>query len=256
MDRLHFLTAASLLLPLSAICAADPPEDRARVAAVQDFPDWQKRPLTAPQLAQCLRNLQSGDRDTQRAALEQLALARPTPDRRDQVYNAAAPVAKQHDDYFAKGMLAQINACWSEARQAALLLQQARRNGGLRYIRRVLEQGNPVEKVQALSALGYSNEPATAAPLLVDHFELNNGVAGRALAILGPPAAPETLRLLQHAEWPVRKNACEVLAKIGTPAEIPALQELDRDLNPLVKSEARQTIETIRARAAAPTLND
>lgn len=221
-----------------------------RIEAVQQFPEWQKKPLSRPDLLSCLQQLQSGDVATQRDALEKLALAEPTPQMRDTVFQAAKRVHDQHDDRFSQAMVSHINACWSEAETAANVLRIARRSGGLKFLERVLKEGNPLERGQALAALGYYGQPE-AAELIVAHFDENSGIAARSLAILGPPVAPTALKLLDHADWTIRDQGANVLAKIGTEQEIPRLQELTSDSNGVVKMSATRAIEAIRHRAAA-----
>jgi HEAT repeat protein len=238
---------SSLVVLLSTAGADDQQVLDDRIQLVHDFPDWQKESLSRAELMECVRQLQSPDRTVQRDALQKLALARPDPRYRDPVFNAARQVRMQHDDKFSRAMLGHINACWSEAEAAARMLERARRSGGIRYLERALQQGNPLEQQQAMAALGYSNEPR-AAEIIVAHFKKNSGVASRSLAIIGPPAAPATLQLLDDADWVTRQDALEVLAKIGSESEIPRIEELSSDSNGVVKIQVARTLEAIRRR--------
>ena len=236
-----------LLVLLPGASSADDRALQDRIDAVHGFPDWQKRPLGRAELLACLRDLGAADVSVQRDALERLALARPTPQFRDAVFEAAKKVREQHDDRFSRAMLAYINCCWTEAETAAVLLQRAKRSGGLDFLRRMLQQGSPLQREQALAALGYSEQPE-AAELIVASFRENPGIAARALAILGPPAAPAALVLLDDPDWTVRNKGAEVLAKIGTESEIRRLEELEKDPNGLVRKSAERAIRAIGAR--------
>jgi HEAT repeat protein len=241
------LCLCGLLRP--AARADDEADLQQRIDALKEFPEWQKKPLTRPRLQQCLKELRSRDKEVQRAALEALAYARPDPQASDVVLRDAFEVRKQHDDKFSLNFYIHINAAWSEAKSAAKTLDRARRSGGLKYLERMLAEGKGLDQMAALSALAYSDD-AGAGEVLVRQYAAgsNRGMVCRMLCVLGPKGAPPVVDLLDDADWIVRMDAARVLKKIGTPAELPALEARKEDPNGNARKAVVEAIDAIRAR--------
>jgi HEAT repeat protein len=68
------------------------------------------------------------------------------------------------------------------------------------------------------------------------------------LCVLGPKGAPPVVDLLDDADWIVRMDAARVLKKIGTPAELPALEARKEDPNGNARKAVVEAIDAIRAR--------
>ena len=77
--------------------------------------------------------------------------------------------------------------------------------------------------------------------------------AGDALRAMGPIAEKSVLRQLEAiADLRAKKEACAILAEIGSPASLPTLDKLAAEGNARVATPARKAAEAIRARKPKP----
>jgi HEAT repeat protein len=79
----------------------------------------------------------------------------------------------------------------------------------------------------------------------------NRPLASEALLKIGTPAEPVLIKALIHARPAVRREACEVLAKVGTAASLVALQTRTFDEDREVAAAATRAKAAITARANA-----
>ena len=72
-----------------------------------------------------------------------------------------------------------------------------------------------------------------------------------ALTRIGAPAVPALVKLLDDKDWHVRANACVVLGRTGSTAELKKIAALERDPEPVVRELALQAKAIVEARARA-----
>jgi HEAT repeat protein len=100
----------------------------------------------------------------------------------------------------------------------------------------------------AIETLARFPEPRCA-EAIAGVFAENKIQANKALMAMGPAAEPAVATLLDHAEWPIRTDACKILGEIGTAKSLPILDRLaDEDENSMVRHVAGRAAEAIRER--------
>lgn len=244
------LPVALAVCGLSLITSECPaqPELTKRIKAVQEVPIWQRATLNQKELKKVVGELRSAEKKTMQEAFKSLALARPMPGYADLVVREAQDASKKSGDKFAFAMAFEIKRDWQEAKKAAETLQSVRRNGGVRYLEQVLARGNAAQVGAPLIAAAYSGD--RRAPQLIARYWGKSKIPGlRALLIIGPPAAPELAKQLAHEDRFVRSDVVKTLAKIGTKAQIPLLEEAKTKADTLLRRRIDTAIAEIRARA-------
>jgi hypothetical protein len=76
--------------------------------------------------------------------------------------------------------------------------------------------------------------------------------ASEALQRMGPVAESAVLKQLDHEDWSVRQEACEILGKIGTQKSVPVLKQALNDSNGIVQHYALEALRRLGASEATP----
>jgi HEAT repeat protein len=66
----------------------------------------------------------------------------------------------------------------------------------------------------------------------------DRGHASKALQEIGPAAEKEVAKYVDHQDWGVRMEACNILKVVGTKNSLEALRKAQQDGNGLVKMAA------------------
>lgn len=238
---------AALMLPESSVAQSSLLK---RINKVKEVSIWQRKPLGQKESRQVIHDLQSSDQKTMQAAFERLALSRPLPTYAEVVVTQTQKAAKESRDKFATAMAFEIRRDWNEAKQAAETLQAAKRSGGFRYLEQVIARGSELQAGVAMLAVAYSGN--SRAGNVVGQYWRRAKIPGlRALLIIGPPAADTLATQLHDDDYFVVKDVIEVLGKIGSEDQIPALKKLMATSRPILRRAIEEAITKIESRAAA-----
>ncbi|MCO6457179.1 MAG: HEAT repeat domain-containing protein, partial [Pirellulaceae bacterium] len=113
-----------------------------------------------------------------------------------------------------------------------------------------LDSANPLVRVQILQALGGMRDER-AAGALAQRLAVpqDRGGASLALSKMGELAEEHVLRMARHDDPSTRREAVQLLRRIGTGRSLPVVQELaDSDPDPSVQSTARSALRMIEQR--------
>jgi len=114
----------------------------------------------------------------------------------------------------------------------------------------LLKSGDSPARFEAIKALGRLKEPRAAGPLaelVAQGTDYNNAV--EALKQIGPPAEEAVLLLLQEKHRDTRRQACEILERIGARRSLEPLREAALSSDEMLARAARQASQETQARA-------
>lgn len=101
---------------------------------------------------------------------------------------------------------------------------------------------------QVLQALGRLPDERAVKPVMRCFLEQQTRFQGEhALIALGPLAEGEVMELLNHPDRFMRRNACQMLGKIGTKTCVPALEAACKD--PVMQGPAQRALREIKTRS-------
>jgi len=214
------------------------------------FNDWENPPELL--LPQSVKDLNSEDAETQKAAAEWLA-------------NVSEEFATTNDTY-RPAVATALNPLFADPQTRSLAMRGFDRWGGKENIPPMLEllkgEDNFLwrDVADKLAGLQVSEVAPQIAQGLVNFFRRGN--AAQSLRKMGPIAASAVVPLLNNEDHRVVQVACEVLKDIGTKAEVRALQKTlgiaQRINKSNVVSAAEQAIAAASQRdaveAAAPAV--
>jgi hypothetical protein len=192
------------------------------------------QPLSDADLKPILAALQGADKTRRKAAVGELARAKPGA-RREEV--AKALVALLTDpDMFTRKEVVQALGIWGTKDSVPSLLP-------------LLEDTWVFTRWEAMTALGKLQDDRAAEPIakrLATHQDRMH--ASKALQALGSKAEKAVIPYLKNEDWGIRLEACRILGAIGTKASKPALEAASKDSNGLVAGEAKRAIAAVSAR--------
>jgi len=187
-------------------------------------PRVERMPLADAEITAVVADLESADPHRMRIACARLVNARPA-DRRDAVARALEK-ALGHSDLFVRQSVAQALAAWGTKESVPALIKAADdREFTVRWA--VLEALVPLKDERAAAKL---------AEHLVDFSDRSH--ASKALQEIGSAAEKEVAKYVDHQDWGVRMEACNILKVIGTKNSLEALRKAQQDDNGLVKMAA------------------
>ena len=196
-------------------------------------PSKPAEPMPAQPSGDLAKELDSSDKFAVQRALQRLAEAEPGEDRAE----VAQAIERQlsHPEWFVRQAAARALRKWGGQENMPAFIQ-------------ALSDRDFVVRNEAMGALAKSPS-ARSAEAIVSVYAENKLAAKAALMEMGPVAEEAVQALLQHKDWPVQLDACQILAKIGTVKSLQALEGMAPRANPLVARAASQAIEQIRKRA-------
>ena len=218
-----------------------------RIKAIQNVSIWQRPKRSNSEIRQLIKQLRDSDKEVMQAAFEKLTLTRPVPAAADTVVEQATAAARQNRDKFALSMAFEIKGDWTEARKAAETLQIAQRNGGLRYLEQLIVRGNPARASGPLIAAAYSGN-AQAARLVAQYWRKSRIPGKRAILIIGPAVAPELAKQLAAGDRSAQMEIAELLGKIGTEKQIPAIEALASKADANLRKRIDESVGEIKSR--------
>ena len=152
-------------------------------------------------------------------------------------------------------MLAQrINEPDNMARSAlARLLGQHATPQYVPLLLRLLKGSDRSLHREAVRALGRLKDQRACEPLAEMVATGRDYQAAEALKEIGPAAEEAVLRLFQEKHFDTRRQACEILHRIGTRRSLEALREAALSSDDMLASTARSALEEIQARLEMET---
>lgn len=194
------------------------------------------QPFANVDIASTLEDLKAANRGKQWQALDRLARARPTAERRKAVVSALEALLTDRD-WATRGKAVRALGVWGTKDNVPSLV-------------RLLKDDQFSVRHAALAALGRIKDPSAAEAVAARLKELGDRMpAHRALTAMGPGAEKATRAYLKDGDLFLRVEVCNILADIGTKASLPALQDLaEHDDNPLVKASADRAVHEISQR--------
>jgi hypothetical protein len=133
---------------------------------------------------------------------------------------------------------------------AVRVLARAATREHLPILQRLLKQEDQGQQHEAIQALGRLKDKSSI-PVLADMIAYGTGnayAAAEALGEFGPVAENAALGLLKEKHLETRRNACQILRKVGTAKSIEALQAVIAAGDPQLIHEATETVRSIRQR--------
>jgi hypothetical protein len=170
-----------------------------------------------------------------RSALDKLAKSEPA-DRRAEVAGAIEALLTSSDG-FTRNSAAGALKTWCGPESEPALIQ-------------ALDDESFVVRHHAIATLG-KLKTAEGAAAVARVYRQNGIQAKAALLEMGPVAEDAVRSLLEHQEWPVRNDACNILGQIGGEKSVPLLKKMQQDENGLVRWGAQRAIEAIEKRKDA-----
>jgi hypothetical protein len=183
-----------------------------------------------------LFDLRSPNLFTRKAALEKLVLAEPN-DRREEVIKAIAPLTKDNDVFTRKAALAALGA-WATKDTIPTIAESLKHN-------------DPFTRQAAIEALAKLKDEGQAADLIAERLAdgLDRQTASKSLQAMGKTAEKSAAKALQHPDWMVRSEACNVLKVVGTRESLSALQNSAKgDSNAIVRRAAAEAAQLAATR--------
>jgi S1-C subfamily serine protease len=208
--------------------------ERDRILNPPPPPKEEPKVLNDADLTKAIADLQSTDRNRQRAALGQLAKAKPTA-RRDEVARALEPILKI-DDFFTRKSCLEAIAVWGTKENVPSLIP-------------FVANSNLFLRHAAMTALANLKDERGIEPIarrLIDFSD--RAQVSKSLQAFGSKAEKELLKYLKHDDWGIRLEVCRILKVIGSRQSKEALEQATGDSNPLVAHEAKQAVAEIAAR--------
>lgn len=191
--------------------------------------------ISEDEIGKVLADLKSDKPFRVRGATQRLFRAIPIDSRRDEVTASLEALLKDRDAGI-RAEAAKALKTWASAKNVPALV-------GL------LTDTNIFARHAALEALGKIPDPKSAEAVAQQLPEL--GVRMQAVAALkamGPVAEKAVLPYLKDRDWAIRRDACKILADIGTTESLPALKSAAADSNRIVSREAEKSIKSIEGR--------
>jgi hypothetical protein len=191
--------------------------------------------LTNADIDRLLTDLKSGEPFRQQKAAIDLRLANAEHPRRKEI--AVALEANMGlANFVPRDSAAQALAVWAVKDNVPALLK-------------AIDHESFVVRDSAMEALGKLKEERAAEPLAkkLPRFE-TRAAASKTLKALGPGAESAVLPYLEHEQWDVRLEACQILKEIGGAKSVPALEKATSDSNGSVALVARQALDAARGR--------
>jgi HEAT repeat protein len=112
-----------------------------------------------------------------------------------------------------------------------------------------MEGADPVARALLMEGLAELKDEAAAAELVKRMSDMvDRAAAARALKMMGPVAERSVLLLLTDKDVLVRAEACWVLAEIGGPDSLAALEKASKDDNRYYSSVAAQALAAVTTR--------
>ncbi len=203
--------------------------------------DAGKGPTTssdADRIESYLADLRAEERDWTRcfAALQGLAIMRPTVSRRDEVSEVLDAYLLEKS-FSARASALRAVRVWGTNRNLPSLVQ-------------LLKTGQSAsERARIMDALTALRSPE-AAEVLAERLRTSGDrtAAAKALRTIGPVAEDAVLRLLSDPGADVRAEACKVLGDIGSQKSIDALKPLTANGDAATQRSARAALEKLRTR--------
>jgi S1-C subfamily serine protease/HEAT repeat protein len=193
-------------------------------------------PLAADEWPQALDDLKALDRDRRTRAARRIAATPPTDDRRADVVARLEPL---------------LNDVWWEAETAAVkaLTRWGGKNAVPLLAGRLDATGGSLDaREEAIGALAELRD-ASAAAALVKHLRSGpNSSEGRALTAMGSIAEKSVLTLLTNSFVEVRAEGCRILAEVGGPDSLAALEQASKDKSTYVAAAAQDALAILKAR--------
>ena len=221
--------------PLKLICSLL--EGEALVAAQKAAvapPKPELKPLSADDRTSLLADLRSPDKARRTVALSRFGSAKADGDK-SEVAAVLLPML-QDTDHFTRQNVAKALGLWGAADAVEPLLA-------------LLTDTQFNVRWAAIESLGALQDPRAAAPLarmIADKKETFQ--CSQALKVLGRAAEPEVLKLLADTRPEPRREACQILKTIGSPASLPALEKAASDGDQLVAMFAKQALKDVKER--------
>jgi hypothetical protein len=249
MFALFFSVGASMVEKASTMKAAMPAPPVEVVPAPGDFkgpprieiPD-KGNPVVPPaqrepDLDQLLIDLRSPDQFKRKAAADKIGQTPVVEARRAEVQQALEPLL-QEDQPFTTGAALKALQTWGDKNIVPTLVQMLQK-GGNRLLRR--------QVMETLAKFPDERGADAVAETLANLADRN--AAGKALRAMGPVAEQSVLRQLQASrDSMATREACAVLADIGSPASLPTLDKLGAEKSAGVAAAARKAADSIRKR--------
>jgi HEAT repeat protein len=200
----------SVITPISVSCRLLSDEDLAKME--QEAADRIPKPLEADELAAAVEDLQTGDAETVKKALERIAKTSPQGDR-EPVAAALETVLRQHADQTIRKMAAENLATWGTQDNVPALLE-------------ALDTDATQVRWAIMNTLANFKDERAVEPLAE---RLTVGIdrigAAKALKAIGPAAEQSVLQHIEHPERSIRLQIYQLLQHIGTEASVPALEQ-------------------------------
>jgi hypothetical protein len=191
--------------------------------------------LTAEELTKLLASLESKNGFERKGALDKLAAAIPTAERREEIAKTIEAYTA-HEDGFTRYSALKALGTWGSAENVPAVIEQ-------------LKSHDVFTRNNAMETLGKLKDPRAVEPLCEKFKNFHDRREARqALEQLGSMAEKGVIGLLDEQDWNCKMSACQLLAKIGTKESLPALEKATKDSNGLVSGAARSAIDAINNR--------
>jgi hypothetical protein len=192
--------------------------------------------LSDAELDQLLADVKAAKGFTASTAEERLAKAYPAEHRREEVARTLEAAATNGDIVVRQNAVRAL-AVWATPDSVPTLIKVL--DDKAAHVR--------AEAMTGLAALKDERGAAAVARRLTDFADRAN--ARKALEAMGSVAEKPVADLLTHPDYLVRREACDILKTIGTPASVARLQAVaDQDKSPPVKRAAQEALKAIAAR--------
>jgi hypothetical protein len=190
-----------------------------------------------PGLDQLLTDLRSPDQFKRKAAADKIGQMPVVEARRAEVQRALEPLL-QEDQPFTTGAALKTLQTWGDKNIVPTLVQMLQKHGN-RLLR--------LQVMETLAKFPDERGADAVAETLANLADRN--AAGKALRAMGPLAEKSVLRQLQASpDWLTAREACGVLAEIGSPASLPTLDKLAGEKDARAAAAARKAADAIRTR--------
>jgi HEAT repeat protein len=201
-------------------------------------PTQKADPLSAEEFPRAAADLKSADPLRRRAAAARLAQTPPN-EHRAEVARDLAPLAQEPDVGVGQAAVEALGV-WGTGESVPLLVRLTRAySGELRWA-----------AIHALAKLGDASGAEAIATRLMEPGDRQE--AARALEGMGAKAEKAVATLLRSSDAVVRREACQLLEKIGTKESVPALEKAGQDEDEDVRRAAATAVKAVQSRPQQP----
>ncbi len=165
-----------------------------------------------------------------RDAIKSLAVGVPE-DRKSEVARALLPLLEVNDVFTVSVTMKTLSALKAPEAVPAL----------------IAKLDDEQHRREAMQALGRLGDPG-AAEAIASRLKVGWPAATEALIALGPAAESAVIPALRDPDAFARRQACEVLSKIGTAETVKAMRALPADSDGVVRMKANETMREILSR--------